>query len=112
MGPLALQAITLTSKQCVSSWMGESVGTPGAADQTKAGLPYERIKVKKLGSNLFQGIQAQGKSGLCSAQLAGDLSQVVPQNTGPLNGARWCGAIKMALSCKEGTAAKHRRSTS
>ena len=88
------------------------MGTPGAADQTKARLPYERIKAKKMGSNLFQGVQAQGKSGLCSAQLAGDLSQVVPQNTGPLNRARWCGAVKMALSCKEGTAAKHRRSTS
>ena len=88
------------------------MGTPGAADQTKARLPYERIKAKKMGSNLFQGVQAQGKSGLSSAQLAGDLSQVVPQNTGHLNGARWCGAVKMALSCKEGMAAKHRRSAS
>ena len=55
-----------------------------------------------MGGKLFQGVQALGKSGLCSGQLAGDCCKSVPQSTGHLNGARLCGAMKMAKSCKEG----------
>ena len=35
---------------------------------------------------------------------------MVPQSTGHLNGARPCGVMKMAKSCKEGMAANRRRS--
>ena len=63
-----------------------------------------------MGSKLFQGVQALGKSGLGSGQLVGDCCKAVPQCTGHLNGARPCGATKLAKSCKEGTAANQRRS--
>ena len=65
-----------------------------------------------MGAKLFQGVQAMGKSGLCSRQLAGNCCKAVPQRTGHLNGARLCGDMKMANSCKEGTAANRRRSGS
>ena len=65
-----------------------------------------------MSSKLFQGVQTMGKSGLCSRQPAGDCCKAVPQSTGHLNGARPCGAMKMAKSCKEGMAANQRRSGS
>ena len=67
---------------------------------------------KQMGGKLFQGVQALGKSGLCSGQLAGDCCKAVPQSTGHLNAARPCGVMKMAKSCQCGTAANQRRSGS
>ena len=63
-----------------------------------------------MGSKLFQGIQALGKSGLCfcTSCKAGSLplqSGLLQGTTGHLNGARLSGAMKMAKSCNEGTAA-------
>ena len=62
-----------------------------------------------MGGKLFQGVQALGKSELCSA---GDCCKAVSHNTGQLYGARPCGAMKMAKSSKEGKAANRRRSGS
>ena len=73
--------------------------------KTKAGLHCWSMYAKQMGGKLFQGIQAQGKLGLCSVQLAGDCCKVVPLCTGHLNRGRPCGAMKMAKSCKEGAAA-------
>ena len=68
----------------------------------------------KLSSEISTAIyvQALGKSGLCSRQLAGDCYKAAPQSSGHLNWAQLCGAMKMAKSCKEGTAANRRRSGS
>ena len=65
-----------------------------------------------MGGKLFQGVQPLGKSGQHSGQLTGDSCKVFPHSTGHLNGARPCGAMKMAKSCKEGVVVKQRRSVS
>ena len=61
-----------------------------------------------MGGKLFQGVQALGKSGLCSGQLAGDCCEVVPRVLATLMGPRLCGAMKMTKSGKEGMAANQR----
>ena len=58
-----------------------------------------------MSSKLFQGVQALGKSELYSRQLGGNYCKVVPQSTVAAKKTRLCGAMKMAESCKEGTAA-------
>ena len=61
-------------------------------------------------TKLFQGIQALGKSGLCfctscKAGLLPMQSGVLQGTTGHLNGACLSGAMEMAKSCNEGSAA-------
>ena len=77
------------------------------SDQSRAPLWQHLSQVG--GCKLIQGIQALGKSGLCSRQLTGNYCKVVSQSTGKLNGAQPFGAMKMAKSYKEGTAANQRR---
>ena len=68
---------------------------------TKAGLHCGSMWAKQMGGKLFQGVQALGKSGLCSRQFSGGCFKVVPQSTAHLNGGRPCGAMTMAKSCKD-----------
>ena len=49
----------------------------------QAALGCESMQAKQLGGKLFQGIQALGKSVMCSRQLAGDCYNAVPKSTGP-----------------------------
>ena len=50
--------------------------------KTEAGLCCGSMLAKQMGGKRFQGIQALGKPGLCSGQLAGDCCKAVPQSTG------------------------------
>ena len=91
---------TLTNKSLWQHWAWIVLGWVTAWElrvlltKTKAGLRCRIIQAKKMGGKLFQGVQALGKSGLCFRQLAGN----------------WIRAMKMAKSCKEGTAKNQRRS--
>ena len=54
-----------------STWMGDRLGTPVAADKKQSrALLREHVRQSE-GGKLFQGTQTLGKSGLCSGQLAG-----------------------------------------
>ena len=84
-----------------STWMG-------LPRKTKAGLCCRSMSAKQLGGKLFQGVQALGKSGLCSRQLAGNCCKAVSRSSSRLNGTQLCEVMKMAKSCKEGAAANPR----
>ena len=52
--------------------MGNGLGTPSADDKNQSRTPLQEHVSQADGGKLFQGVQALGKSGLCSGQLAGD----------------------------------------
>ena len=74
--------------------MDNGLVTPSAADKNQS-----RALIQKYLSQADGGqISFMEKSALCSGLLAGDHWKVVPQSTGPMNGAQPIEAMKMMKS--------------
>ena len=75
-------------------------------------LFHKNTSQKYLEGGLEMGLLYSRYCLLCCGQHPWSCFKVVPLSTGKLNRARPCEAMKMAKSCKEGLAAKQRRSGS
>ena len=107
--PVPIRTLKLSK---IRPWMGDCLGTPGAADKNHSRAPLRKHVSQADGRQTVSRPTGSGKVWTLFRTACRRLLESDPQSNGNLNGGQPCGVMKMAKSCKEVKSVNQRRSVS